>query len=95
MNRSVSAERIERRIFLVRGQKVMLSSDLAELYCVEPRMLIQAVKRNLDRVPHDFMFQLKGGKLQNLKSQIVTSSWGDLRRAAPLSKRRRVAGESF
>ena len=50
-------ERIEAKIYLLRGEKVMLSPDLAELYLVEPRALIQAVKRNLERFPEDFMFQ--------------------------------------
>jgi len=54
----VPVEIIERRIYLIRGQKVMLDSDLAELYEVEPRALVQAVKRNSDRFPEDFMFQL-------------------------------------
>ncbi len=80
---TVVAERIERRIFLLRGQKVMLSPDLAQLYDVEPRALVQAVKRNLERFPVDFMFQLNGREFRGLKSQIVTSSWGGLRRAAP------------
>ena len=75
--------RIEQRIFLWRGQKVMLSPDLAHLYRVEPRALVQAIKRNLDRFPADFMFQLNVEEFRNLKSQIVTSSWGGLRRAAP------------
>lgn len=61
----------------------MLSTDLAELYDVEARALIQAVKRNLGRFPDDFMFQLSEAEFANLKSQIVTSSWGGLRRAAP------------
>jgi hypothetical protein len=80
---TVLADRIARRIFLLRGQKVMLSSDLANLYNVEPRALVQAVKRNLDRFPADFMFQLNDEEFLSLKSQIVTSSWGGLRRAAP------------
>lgn len=79
----VPAERIERAILLIRGQKVMLSMDLAELYGVEPRVLVQAVKRNIERFPGDFMFQLTKAELANLKSQIVISSWGGLRRAAP------------
>ena len=54
----VPTERIEQHILLVRGEKVMLDSDLAELYAVETRALIQAVKRNLARFPEDFMFQL-------------------------------------
>jgi len=49
-------ERIEKRIFFLRGDKVMLSMDLPELYEVEPRVLVQAVKRNRDRFPEDFMF---------------------------------------
>src|SRR5260370_41128911 len=80
---NVLADRIEKRIFLMRGHKVMLSSDLAHLYNVEPRALVQAVKRNLERFPSDFMFQLNDEEFQSLKSQIVTSSWGGLRRAAP------------
>jgi hypothetical protein len=66
---------IENRIFLIRKHKVMLSMDLAELYEVEPRVLIQAVKRNMERFPEDFMFQLTLQEFTNLKSQIVTSSW--------------------
>jgi hypothetical protein len=77
----VSVEDIEERIYVIRGQKVMLSTDLAELYGVEPRILIQAVKRNIDRFPEDFMFQLTDAEFKNLKSQIVISSWGGLRRA--------------
>ena len=61
----------------------MLSTHLAELYEVEPRALVQAVKRNIERFPPDFMFQLSKVEFQNLKSQIVTSNWGGLRRAAP------------
>jgi hypothetical protein len=83
MNSVVTGEGIQKRIFLLRGQKVMLSTDLAELYDVEARALIQAVKRNHGRFPDDFMFQLSEAEFANLKSQIVTSSWGGLRRAAP------------
>ncbi|GJQ20416.1 MAG: DNA-binding protein [Bacteroidia bacterium] len=79
----IPKERIEGRIYLLRGEKVMLSTDLAKLYQVAPRVLIQAVKRNADRFPEDFMFQLTLDEFQNLKSQIVTSSWGGLRRATP------------
>jgi hypothetical protein len=68
------AERIESRIFLLRGQKVMLSSHLAELYEVEPRAIVQAVKRNSERFPEDFMFQLTWDETQNLKSQFVIST---------------------
>ena len=65
---------IEKQIVLLRGERVMLSTDLAALYGVEPRVLVQAVKRNLDRFPDDFMFQLTREELTNLKSQIVISS---------------------
>ena len=74
---------IERRIYLIRGQKVMLSPDLAGLYQVQTRALVQAVKRNIERFPKDFLFQLNAGEYRNLKSQFVTSSWGGVRRAAP------------
>ncbi len=61
----------------------MLSTDLAELYEVAPKVLMQAVKRNRERFPADFMFQLTRVEYSNLKSQFVTSSWGGARRAAP------------
>lgn len=83
MSGLVPIERIGKRIFLLRGQKVMLSTDLAELYEVEPRVLIQAVKRNRERFPDDFMFQLSKKEFENLKSQFVISSWGGLRRETP------------
>ena len=74
---------IERRIYLIRGKKVMLSTDLADLYRVEVRTLVQSVKRNKDRFLADFMFQLNAMESQSLKSQIVISSWGGARRARP------------
>ena len=77
------AARIESRILLLRGHRVMLSSDLAALYGVEPRALVQAVKRNRERFPDDFMFQLSAQEFAHLKSQIVISSWGGARRASP------------
>ena len=83
MNDLILNERVEKRILLLRGQRVMLSTDLAELYEVAPKVLVRAVKRNIDRFPDDFMFQLTIQEVRNLKSQIVTSSWGGLRRAAP------------
>jgi len=61
----------------------MLGADLADLYQVEPRVLVQAVKRNIARFPGDFMFQLTEEEYSNLKSQIVISSWGGPRRASP------------
>src|SRR5882724_11512935 len=70
----VPIQLIERRIYLIRGQKVMLDSDLAELYQVETRALNQAVRRNLDRFPEDFMFQLSEQELENWRSQIVMSN---------------------
>ena len=79
----VPVELIENKIYLIRGQKIMLSPHLAELYQVETRVLIQAVKRNKERFPEDFMFQLTEGEFANLKSQIVISSWGGVRRANP------------
>jgi hypothetical protein len=79
----VGAERVERRILSIRGQKVMLSTDLAELYEVAPKVLVQAVKRNRGRFPADFMFQLTRAEYAHLKSQSVTSSWGGARRATP------------
>ena len=77
------AELIEQRIFLMRGHRVMLRADLAHFYEVEPRALAQAVKRNIARFPEDFMFQLNDEEFHALKSQIVISSWGGLRRASP------------
>jgi hypothetical protein len=79
---AVPQARIERTILLVRGEKVILDQDLADLYEVETRVLVQAVKRNIDRFPPDFMFQLSEEEFSDLKSQIVTSSWGG-RRTAP------------
>jgi len=79
----IPTEKIERRIFYFRGVKVILSSDLAELYGVAVKALNQAVRRNIDRFPEDFMFQLTGEEFNDLKSQFVTSSWGGMRRALP------------
>ena len=69
-----SLDRIETRILLVRGRKVLLDSDLAALYGVETRTLNQAVKRNAERFPADFMFRLSAGELQNWRSQSVMSN---------------------
>ena len=82
--RSVPIERIEKRILLVRGHKVHIDADLAALYGVETRALNQAVKRNAERFPPDFMFQLSRKELQNWRSQAVISNPGvkmGLRRA--------------
>ncbi|MBE7461540.1 MAG: ORF6N domain-containing protein [Zoogloeaceae bacterium] len=76
-------EQIAKWIHLVRGQKVMLDADLAVLYKVETRTLVQAVKRNLRRFPHDFMFQLTHEEWAALRSQLVISSGRGGRRYAP------------
>lgn len=68
------AVHIEGRILVSRGQKVMLDADLASLYGVQTKVLVQAVKRNLARFPEDFMFQLKADEWESLRSQIVTSN---------------------
>lgn len=70
---------IQNKIFEVRGQKVMLDFHLAEMYDVETKVLNQSVKRNIKRFPEDFMFQLTNNEYDNLRSQIVTSSWGGAR----------------
>ena len=76
----VPIERIERAILLIRSQKVILDADLATLYAVETRILVQAIKRNLERFPEDFMFQLSQEEFAFLRSQSVTSSdWGGRR----------------
>jgi len=82
---TVPSERVARAILAIRGEKVILSTDLAALYEVEPRSLIQAVRRNIDRFPPDFMFQLSQDEVDDLKSQnvISRSSWGGARRANP------------
>jgi hypothetical protein len=69
----IPIERLEKAIFLVRGEKVMLDRDLAELYGVETRVLNQGVRRNLERFPSDFMFELTRDEIANI-SQFVTSS---------------------
>lgn len=68
------------KIYYIRDQKVMLDSDLAELYEVETRVLNQQVKRNIDRFPDDFMFQLTEVEWETLKSQNTTSNWGGRRK---------------
>lgn len=65
---------IQNLIYEIRGQNIMLDFDIAELYSVETRVLNQAVKRNKDRFPKDFMFQLNQKEFDNLKSQFVTAS---------------------
>ncbi|MFC1596280.1 ORF6N domain-containing protein [Candidatus Margulisiibacteriota bacterium] len=70
----IPAEAIVNKIFLIRNMKVMLDRDLADLYGVETRTLNQAVRRNLERFPDDFMFQLTKEETENWKSQIVISN---------------------
>jgi hypothetical protein len=70
----LSQEVITSKIYLIRGKKVMLDRDLAELYGVDTRSLNQAVKRNIKRFPNDFMFQMNVEEMQNWKSQIVISN---------------------
>ena len=81
MNESNELVSIQQMIHEIRGQKVMLDSDLAILYGVDAKVLNQAVKRNIDRFPLDFMFQLTSQEVTVLRSQIVTSSrnWGGRR----------------
>lgn len=86
-------EQIQQKIFEIRGQKVMLDRDLAQMYGVETKRLNEQIKRNMKRFPEDFMFQLTKEEFHNLKSQFATSSWGGtrklpkfLRNKLPLSK---------
>jgi hypothetical protein len=79
----IPPDRIERAILLLRGQKVMIDADLAALYAVETKQLVRAVKRNIDRFPDDFAFQLSQKEFTDLKCQTGTSSsWGG-RRSRP------------
>ncbi len=70
----IPIDRIEKSILLIRGHKVILDSDLAELYGVETKVFNQAVKRNISRFPEDFMFQMNKEELEIWRSQIVTSN---------------------
>jgi hypothetical protein len=78
----LAAERIANAILVVRGCRVMLDADLAILYGVPTKVFLQAVRRNAERFPEDFMFQLSNQELRDLRSQFVTSSWGG-RRTTP------------
>ncbi len=79
MNNIIPTELITEKIFLIRGKRVMLDRDLSILYDVETKALKQAVKRNIERFPEDFMFILSNQEFRNLRSQIVTSSYGGTR----------------
>ena len=83
MDDLAAGETMERRIYLIRGHRVMLDRRLAELYNVPVKALNRAVKRNRERFPDDFMFQLTIKEWENLKRQIGASSWGGDRRALP------------
>lgn len=82
-----SMKQIDKFIYTIRGQRVMLDSDLAELYNVELKVLLQAVRRNAERFPDDFMFECDSRELEHLRSQFVTanplSHWNVKRRTLP------------
>jgi hypothetical protein len=78
----ITEEKILNKIYYIRGHKVMLDQDLAGLYDVPTKRLNEQVKRNIDRFPADFMFQLTEEEFENLRSQFATSSWGG-RRVSP------------
>jgi hypothetical protein len=84
----MDAMRIESMIYILRGERVMLDSDLAELYGVSTKSLNQQVRRNLDRFPEDFMFLCNSEELSVLRSQIVTANsltdWNHKRRSSPM-----------
>ncbi len=80
MDSFLPIEQISSKIYFIRGQKVMLDRDLAQLYGVETRRLNEQVRRNLSRFPKDFMFQLTHSEKDNLISQFATSSWGGARK---------------
>jgi hypothetical protein len=71
--------KVDDKIFIIRGIQVMIDRDLAELYQVETKVLNQAVKRNIESFPDDFMFQLTNQELENLRSQIVTTNFNMIR----------------
>ena len=77
---AIPETQVTSKIYIVRNKKIMLDRDLAELYEVETRVLNQAVSRNIERFPEEFMFQLTLEAFEILKSQIVTSSWGGTRK---------------
>ena len=79
LNNNLPNEVVEKRIYFIRGNRVMLDKDLSMLYEVPTKVLIQAVKRNQKRFPSDFMYYLTDKEVAILRSQIVTSSWGGRR----------------
>lgn len=82
---------IEKKILLIRGERVMLDADLSELYGVTTKRLNEQVKRNTDRFPADFAFQLTSEEWANLKSQFATSSLRDARMSGELANRSQIA----
>jgi hypothetical protein len=80
MSNPISVEVVAERILLIRGKRIMLDKDLAKLYQVETSQLTRQVRRNIDRFPGDFMFQLTKEELRNLMCKIGTSSWGGTRK---------------
>ena len=76
----ISTEAISAKILLIHGKRVILDKDLAKLYEVDTRQLTRQVRRNIDRFPEDFMFQLTNSELKNLMCQFGTSSWGGTRK---------------
>ncbi len=75
MTTSVPIERIASKIYLIRNVKIMLDRDLAELYGVETKRLKEQVRRNIERFPEDFMFELTKEEIKNVRSLFATSSW--------------------
>ena len=75
----VAEQKILNRIYVIRGQKVMIDRDLAEMYGVETKQLKRQVNRNIERFPKNFMFTLTAKEFENLRSQFGTSSWGGAR----------------
>lgn len=80
MSKTIAVEVIATKILLIRGKRAMLDRDLAKLYEVDTSQLTRQVRRNIDRFPEDFMFQLTKQELQNLMCQFGTSSWGGTRK---------------
>ena len=78
-NMMIPYEKISDKIYLIRGKKVMTDKDLATLYQVETKQLKRQVRRNIERFPNDFMFELTKEEFVNLRSHIDTSSWGGQR----------------
>ncbi len=88
METDLTISKIEKMIYIIRGQKVMLDSDLAELYGVETKRLIEQVKRNSERFPQDFMFECDSSDLEEMRSQFATASristWNYKRSSFPM-----------